>query len=161
MSSGRYIASIEHGQADDTPAKLPAPLRKALAAATAGTLDDDGLIRAITPWLRATFVAENISGIETLFTVTDDLEAIEIEVHSVEHRDGALPKITASARFLIEEVEALDDDALLAWQEDNDFLTDAVTFSWRIGEEDIVIGDHEGAGFERDAGDDNDDDENV
>ena len=162
MSQGRYIASIEHGRADETPAKLPAKLRKALAAAAAGTLDDAGLFRAITPYLRASFVAENIGGIESLFTVTEDLEAVEIEVHKVELHDDALPAITASARFIIEEVEVLDDDALMAWQEDNDFLTDAVTFFWQIGDEEIVIGDHEGAGFEREAADDDgsDDDGN-
>ena len=150
----RFVAEIKRGRADEQPKALPTRLALLLKRARAG----DDVCGDLGEFVVANFVKENVANVDDLFNVDDEVAAVDVSVYAVTFDDDALlPRITAGATFDLEVKRELNDDKLMEWQEEHDFLTDAVNFFWHLDDDtEIVVADNDGAGFGLDGADDGD-----
>ncbi|MBL8915829.1 MAG: hypothetical protein JNM17_34340 [Archangium sp.] len=144
-----FVAYIKRGSPEERkPKKLP-PKLKALLDKPPN--DPEKFAKALEPFLTANFVTENIGELGELIRDEGDLFAKRVTLHGAAPQGkGALPNITAEAFFDFELVgkKKLTDEKLELWQDENDYLTDAVNFFWKLDDETLIlIGEHEGAGF--------------
>lgn len=143
-----FVAYIKRGTPEiPKPKKLPPKLKAVLDKGA--KMDPEKFARALEPWLTANFVTENISDLSDIIKDEGDLFAVRIKLHGAAPAGkGVLPTITAEAFFELNAKKKLTDEKLEVWQEENDFLTDAVNFFWKLDDETLIlIGEHEGAGF--------------
>jgi hypothetical protein len=146
MTPRRFVATIKRCRPDtDLSAnQLPEELR----AVCARGVDDEEARRVVSKYLVANFVND---GVDALFDITDDVDALEVEAFGIHFRKGAvLPTVNASALFELKVTSAFDDVDLDEWQEENDFyFNDVVNFAWKLPVEgwDGWMTSHEGAGF--------------
>lgn len=140
-----FVALIKRGSAEvSKPKKLPAKLKAVLEKGA--KMAPEKFARALEPWLTANFVAENVRGVKKLFNFEGDGDVWAVRVRlwgAAPEGKGALPVITAEAYFELDSKKKLTDAKLEPYD-----LTDAVNFFWKLDDEtQIVVSEHEGAGF--------------
>ena len=91
--------------------------------------------------LSCTFVADNLfAGVNDL-AIDDEIEAEEITVQAADFSDGCVPTICAGAVFKLPMHIAIESqDDLEAWQEENDYLDNAIVFSFHPNDDSDYIG---------------------
>lgn len=101
----------------------------------------DQIIKLLSPYVGARFIASNIEGWEELFADFDDsgfceVESSELRVVGIDFSEGPIPLCKAEANFEVPVTKEFKSADLDKWQEDNGHLTDAVIFYWSVPRDD-------------------------
>ncbi len=85
--------------------------------------------------LHARFVWNNIPALKSIMLCDEDsVEATETEIFHIESDGEYWPSVKAIAYFEIKFKKDFNNDDLLNWEQENDYLIDCVCFYWRIDE---------------------------
>ena len=107
----------------------------------------------LSPFLRAVFVPMNIMQSETLFPEQDEYAADEVRIVGIDFSQAPFPLCKAEAYFTLTVTDAFATTDLAAWQEDNGYLSDGVSFAWDVARDDqtesldFSFGSNQGAEF--------------
>ncbi len=91
--------------------------------------------------LSCAFVADNLFAGVNDIAINDEIEAEEVTVQAVDFSDGCVPSICAIAVFELpmhKNIQSQED--LEAWQEENDYLDNAIVFSFHPNDDFDYIG---------------------
>lgn len=132
---------------------IPSDLSAVLSGAAPGEITDLGALTILTNHVSSSFVPSNIMALQSLFVSMDDVAPDSVEVVRAWFVAGdQLPMIDVQASFEVAFRQPITDEELDDWQEDNDeFLTDCVSFWWCFGGEnegfDGVLGCEEAGAY--------------
>lgn len=122
---------------------------------TYGESSQKTLIKLLSPFVGARFIANNINGWEELFADPDssdfvEIEASEVRVVGIDFSESPIPICKAEAEFDIPVTESYATTNLEDWMNDNGYLTDAIIFYWNLPNNDetedldLTCGDNQG-----------------
>jgi hypothetical protein len=133
----------------DPVAALPAALQAALQGLAAGEVTHEAACAVASEYLVANFLVENLTGGDELFVDAEEVWATATEVNKLRFVAGKpLPLVTAAAEFHLTSTAAFpaDEEAVAAWTDEHGGFSDAVSFFWRFGDTDILLGEYEESG---------------
>ena len=83
-------------------------------------------------YVSASFVPENITGADQLFTSPYGCRLLAVNVGAFDFKRGNIPRVKAEAWFEVDVVEGFHDIDLDRWQNENDRFYSAACFFWDI-----------------------------
>jgi hypothetical protein len=154
-TSSRFTAIIRWGTSNDNTDNsdtLPEAFSKAKLAFDRG--DQEEASRLLSPYIRCQFIASNLfADTSELLGVEEDeeVDAEAVFITAVNFSEGCIPSVKASAKFQFRTERELDEAEVTAWEEENESLDNAISFSWAIDNLDDsldqTISEHEGLSF--------------
>lgn len=122
----QFVATIKWGSADAELEGLELPAEFS-AAKTGG----EEALQSLSQYLRCTFVPSNIfSDFGEILDIDDEIEADRVEITATDFSESDLPTIKAVAIFNLDLQDGVDQAAIDAWQEENEYLDSAISFQW-------------------------------
>lgn len=153
--TAKFTAHIDWGTSTDNTDdfdKLPPEFSKAKTAFDAGNMKE--ACDLLTPFISCQFIASNLYGdINSLLGIDEDdeINATSVRIDQLDFSTGSIPSIKATAVFEFITENCIDETGVEAWEEENESLDNALSFSWAIDdlddELDQSISEHEGLGF--------------
>jgi hypothetical protein len=148
----KFVAEIEWGYSNDDidDDRLHPDLKEAKRL---WKKKDKAAFPLIAKHIRCVFLPDSVSGdIAEILEVDDEIVSREISLTGADFSDGNLPKVKATAEFMIPVVEGVGQDEVDEWQDSNDMLDNAISFEWdfpELDEEDLDLAswNHEGLSF--------------
>lgn len=148
------IEWFEPAEQPDSVSDLPPKLAEAEALIGCPKSASSGL-ELLSRYVTAVFLPTNLENHEDLFETDPDADFVEItasklRVVAADFASSPLPRVRAEAAFQVPVTSGFSKVDLDAWQESNSSLTDAVAFSWSLGDNaatehlDLTMGDHLG-----------------
>jgi hypothetical protein len=111
-------------------------------------------IKRLKKHLRSKFLIKNLQNYEEIFgdienTGPDEVDSDILNLIDVDFSVGPIPLCKTEAEFLIPIKRFFKEIDLIAWQEENNYFYDAITFSWNFDEIelcdlDLTFGRHSG-----------------
>jgi hypothetical protein len=90
----------------------------------------------VTPFLRATFVADAVYDIKELAGPDiDEIEAKRIEITDFDFSAGPIPGVSVAALFEIPILKSFPIDTLDDWEDKHDYLDHGLSFQWELDTE--------------------------
>lgn len=148
-----FEAWIKWGYSNDDVEEdhLPPEFREAKRLWQEERIEEAGSL--IAPFIRCVFISSNLNGeVTEILDVPDEVEATEVSVYGLDFSETNLPKVKASAKFVLQVTTPLTQERLNEWQEENDMLDNGVSFEWSIEgvdeDLDLCSWNHSGLGMQ-------------
>ena len=151
-----FYANMTWFDVAEQPAK-PQDLPDAFTAAkklskSKSPKNQEAILALLSPYVRARFLPDNLANSDSLFSSENgaEVESTEVRLVAVDFSSSPIPKCKAEANFnlrIVVDPKKCDFDA---WQEENSYFYDAVSFYWEIERNeqtqdlDFTFGDHQG-----------------